>query len=307
MSEIKVWWQQRQKISLNRHSVIFIAVLLMFAGLLFLPWQSQISIPGVLEAGHKSDIYPAEDSKIDTIHVRVGQSVKKGALLFTLYKPELQKQKSVLERKSLYLQTRIDRHIGSAVDLDQLDILQRELAKVQTDIAGIARRIGRGEIRAPQDGYISSLINGHKGQWLSRNSALGQIVRTEENEIIAYVEESQLHRILPGASATFYSDSGDQPRTKAEVVRLSETAVATVEHPEVTSLYGGTIAVRQLEDNHLRPEIGIYQVLLLAELIPSGDIPWRIVGRVTIDTPPASPFSHFLSYAASIFIRESGM
>lgn len=307
MKEIKVWWQECRKIALNRHIVIFCLGLLLGVFLLFYPWQSQISVPGVLEAEQKTSIYPAEDAKIAAIHVSVGQNVQKGDSLFTLFMPELEKKRDVLKGKGHYLQTRINRHIGSISDLDQLDILQRQLARVNTDLAGVVRRIERGNVRSPQNGYIATLIDGHKGQWLSRQSALAQVVGVKKTDIRAYVDENQLHRIRLGASAIFYCDSGDQPSRKAEVVSLSETAVAAIDHPEVTSLFGGPIAVRQSGENELHPERGIYQIVLRAEALPSSDTPWRMVGRISIDTPPTSPFSHFLRYAAAVFIRESGM
>lgn len=307
MSEFKIWWQERSNLRSNSHTLVTLFVLILGLVLLFLPWHSKISVPGVLETGKKTTVYPAEDAQISNIHVTNGQRVQKGSLLFTLFMPELEKQRDILISKRNYLKTRINRHIGSSSDLDQIDILQRELAKVNTDVEGVIRRIKRGEIKSPQRGYIAFLIDGHDGQWVSRESKLAQVVGFEKTDIKAYVEENQLYRIEPGASAFFFADSGDQPKRKAKVISLSTTAVATIDHPEVTSLFGGSIAVRQSNMNHLHPENGIYQITLRSDDSNSADISWRTAGQVSIDTAPTSPFSHLLRYAASVFIRESGL
>ncbi len=306
MNEIKIWWQNRQKISLNRNFILTLCIMAAAIGLVFLPWQSQIKIPAVLEAAHKADIYPPEDGQIETIHVKKGSLVQKGDPLFNLSMPDLEKNRIMLERRAAYIQIRIDRHIGSTADLDQFEILQRELAKVKTELAGILHRIKRGQILAPQNGHITTLIDGHRGQWLSSRTRLAQIVDVEKTEITGYLEENQLHRISEGATATFYANSGDLPIVKAKVISVSATAVDFITHPEVTSAFGGPIAVRQLENNLLRPERGVYKIILQIETHPK-NVPWRIAGQANIETLPQSPFSHFLRYAAAVFIRESGM
>jgi putative peptide zinc metalloprotease protein len=306
MNEIKIWWQNRQKISLNRNFILTLCIMAAAIGLVFLPWQSQIKIPAVLEAAHKADIYPPEDGQIETIHVKKGSLVQQGDPLFNLSMPDLEKNRVMLERRAAYIQIRIDRHIGSTVDLDQFEILQRELAKVKTELTGILYRIKRGQILAPQNGHIATLIDGHKGQWVSRQTKLAQIVGIRQTEITAYLEENQLHRIRKGVPATFYSNSGDMASIKAKVISVSATAVDLIAHPEVTSVFGGPIAVRQAENDQLRPERGVYTIILQTEATPE-KIPWRIAGQVNIETLPQSPFSHFLRYAAAVFIRESGM
>ncbi|MDD4650143.1 MAG: HlyD family efflux transporter periplasmic adaptor subunit [Desulfoplanes sp.] len=306
INELKIWWKNRRNISLNLHSAATLAGLLLTGFFLFAPWQNHVLLPAVLETDLKTDVFPRENARITSIHVKEGQEVTRGEILFVLASPELEKKSSMLKRRSTYIQTRIDRHIGSASDLDQLDILQGELAKATTNLEGVLRLVNQGTVCAPQDGYISTMIHGHEGQWVSRQTLLARIVGKQQTHITAYVQEDQLHRIQKGATAFFYGNSGDSTRIPAQVLKVDATAVSVLTHPETASSYGGPIAVRQLENNRLRPERGVYKVVL--EAASSHDtFPWRIVGKVYIKAPPQSLASHFWQYAASVFIRESGL
>jgi putative peptide zinc metalloprotease protein len=306
MNEMKIWWGNRKNMSLNRNLIFTLTIALTTLLLLFLPWQQQVRLPAILEAKHKADIFPPEDGKILTIDLTKGQQVEQGDLLFTLSLPHLAKEQTLLERRIIYLQTRIDRHVGSATDLSQFQILQREQAEAKSNLAGIVSRIERGSIYAPQSGQINELIQGHSGQWVSKRTRLAQIVGHEKNEIIAYLEENQLHRVHIGSPATFYSNNEEFTPQKAKVIDISTTAVSSIDHPEVTSLFGGPIAVNVTKDDKYHPLSGIYKITLKTET-SQNSLPWRIIGQVNIKTPAESPFSHFWRYGVSVFIRESGM
>ena len=304
-NEIQTWWKNRQKISLNRHSAITALVVIAALTLFFLPWQNHIRLPAVLEADLKTDVFPREDAKIVQVPIHEGQWVEPGQVLFVLSFPELEKSKAMLERRIVYLQTRIDRHIGSAFDLDQLDILQGELAKTKADLAGITFRMARGVVRAPHAGRVAKMVRAHLHQWVSGKTLLAQIVGAKRTHVTAYVQEDQLHRVRVGAKAVFYGNSGDTAPIQATVSKLFETATSVLPHPEVASIYGGPIAVRQVGSNLLKPENAFYKVVLRAETTPA-DLPWRMAGQVTVEASSESPVSHFWKYAASVFIRESG-
>lgn len=306
MNEMKIWWKNRQNMSLNRNFFFTLCGIIITIVLLFLPWQQQVRLPAVLEANPKADIFSPEDAKIQTIDLKKGQKIQKGDLLFTLSLPHLEKEQALLERRIIYLQTRIDRHIGSAADLNQFQILQREQAEAKSNLSGIVRRIGRGSILAPQSGQIVDLIHGHPGQWVSNRIRLAQIVGTEKTEVTAYLTESQLHRVHVGSLGTFYPNNEELAPKQAKVISISTTAVSSIDHPEVTSVFGGSLAVNVTRDNNYKPLSGIYKITLQTKIHKEA-LPWRIVGQVNIEAPAQSPFSHFWRYAASVFIRESGM
>lgn len=306
MNEMKIWWKNRHNMSLNRNFVFTLCGTTMLVILLFLPWQKQVRLPAVLEANHQADIFPPEDAKIVSFDLKKGEMIQKGDLLFTLSFPQLEKEQTMLERRIVYLQTRIDRHIGSAADLSQFQILRREQVEAKSKLSGIVHRMARGAIIAPQSGQLAELIQAHPGQWVSNRTKLTQIVGREKTEVTAYLEESQLHRVRVGALATFYSNNDELSQKQAKVMGISATSVSSIEHPEVTSIFGGSIAVYAAGDNNYHPQSGIYKIILQTETYKES-LPWRIVGQVNIETPAQSPFSHFWRYAASVFIRESGM
>lgn len=304
--ELMFWWKKREHLSINRHVAVTLCMVLLAVTFLVIPWQQHVILPAVLESEKKTDIFPHENAKLSAIHVAEGNLVQKGDLLFELSYPELEKALLMTERRIAYLKTRIDRHIGSISDLDQFEILQQQLAKAKTGLEGIEVRMQRGMIRSPQQGQVTRMIKGHVGEWISRDELLARIVGKNRVRMTAYVPEDELWRIQKEAPATFYATSGDITSVRAKVVEIDETAVSILPHPETASAHGGSIPVRQLKNHTLRPEKGVYKVILAVDTQP-GDIPWRIPGSVRIKAPGQSLASHFVRFALSVVIRESGM
>lgn len=306
MTEMKVWWKSRAGIKLNYNLVITVLLLLTIVSLLFAPWQQQLRLPGVLVVGSKIDIYPTEDAQITKIHISRGQKVKRGELLFSLISPGLIKEKEILNRQQEFLETQINRFVGSAIAQGELVVQQRELAKINIKLKGVEERIEKGDIRSPKDGYIATLQNVHQWQWVSRKSLLTQITGEQYTKIISYIEESQLHLIKPQMSAIFIANSGDLPSVPAQVESISAAAVSDLKHRELSSTFGGAIPVRVVQGEKLHPEHGMYMVNMQVQesfLFPTRSI----LGQVNIKIRAQSPFASFWRYGASVLIRESGI
>lgn len=306
MREVRVWFANRSGSFINaRFLLILVTLVLLFASLI-VPWQGKILLPAVLEVDEKVDIYPGEDGVLRSIQVEEGQYVKQGQLLFELTFPELEKKAIMLERQVVYLQARLDRHVGSRTDLKQLDVLQKKLAKVLTNLDGIHRRMELGYIHAPKSGRISKLIQAHSGQWVATTMFLAQIIGKDWTYLTAYVDENQLHRVKTDALALFYDNSGGIVSLPTVVTDVSATAVQLLPHYELASVYGGPIAVRQLSKENYRPENGLYKITLKTKAKVPNKF-WRTIGTVRIEASAESPIFLAWRYAASVFIRESGL
>lgn len=305
ISEISEWTKNQRGRSINYRIVLTTASFLLLFTSLFTPWQNNIFLPAVLEVDEKTEVYSGENGIIRSIKVEEGQEVQQGQVLFDLVMPELEKDGAILNRKAVYLQTRLDRHVGSAKDLQQLDVLQKELARVQTDLSGINERMDQGVIHAPSAGHITRLTQAFPGQWVSQKTLLAQITGKSWTHITAYLHEDTLHRVQEGSEALFYRNYGETAPIPAEIVKISATSIATLPHPEMSSVHGGPIAVRKISNSYYRPESSFYRVTLKTQENVE-DVFWRTAGHVRVQAMAESPIVRLGRYALSVLIRESG-
>ncbi|MCG8568398.1 MAG: HlyD family efflux transporter periplasmic adaptor subunit [Desulfobacterales bacterium] len=302
LKEIKAWREIPGLIRINGRLILSLGIVTVILLTAFVPWQSRLTLPAVLEARETTTVYSQASGLLKQIHVQPGQQVNTGELLFELVMPELEKKKTMLLRRADYIQIRLDRHIASPKDLNELDILTQQWIQVQTDLKGIEKQIRQGRITAPGNGRVSQLIQQTPGQWVRENQPMAMIVSPEFNRITAYLKENQLHRIPENASALFY---GPQPTPHTAVVtEIATTAMALLPHGELASVHGGPIPVRQTPARELKPEKSVYQVTLEIPIPVTGFF-HRLPGQVRIHARPESPAIRAWHYALSVFIRES--
>ena len=142
-----------------------------------------------------------------------------------------------------------------------------------------------------------------QGEWLAQDEVLG-VIKTSNTSIIAYVEEADLNRLEIGAEGLFYPEGGDLAPLNAKVITVDRVGTRQLIMAELASKYGGEIAVREDEQQHLIPEQGIYRVLLSVNQ-PINN-PSTLRGRLSLDTPPESLIGRLWRSALAVLIRESG-
>ena len=99
----------------------------MFA--MLVPWRTSLSLPAVIEEGVVLDIFASEDSKIRKVNVSHNQHVAEGDLLVVMTSPLISnKVEKAIDRVKM-IQQKLDRRVGSKLDLSNLLILENELQK----------------------------------------------------------------------------------------------------------------------------------------------------------------------------------
>ena len=99
----------------------------MFA--MLVPWRTSLSLPAVIEEGIVLDIFASEDSKIRKVNVSHNQYVAEGDLLVVMTSPLISnKVEKAIDRVKM-IQQKLDRRVGSKLDLSNLLILENELQK----------------------------------------------------------------------------------------------------------------------------------------------------------------------------------
>ncbi|MDT8871335.1 HlyD family secretion protein [Komagataeibacter rhaeticus] len=110
----------------------------------------------------------------------------------------------------------------------------------------------------------------HVGDTLKQHDYIGSIITEDHAAIEAYVHETDISFIQPGAKASFMANSPGAKRITGHVRSISVASVPDIDALEQASLYGGHIKAHRDETSHrIVPEEAVYQVIIL----PDGPLP----------------------------------
>lgn len=299
------WWQRRQAMRLNRHTLVSLLVLTGLVLLLVLPWRSSVSVPGVLLAGEFRPVFVKEGGQISEILVRPGARVDNQTPLVRLTQPELAHALSQTRSELALVQAKIQRQAGSARDLqDALVLTQQEMA-LQTRLSSLMKKAERLVLRAPIQGQVSQMDNLQIGQWVSENSPLLTLRSEQGLRVMALVPSDDLHRVEEGAQATWISNLPGSPRLDLTLRRIDQTAVQQLLWPELAADFGGVVPVSQ-DANHVRRPLGAWYQVELAASAPQLAPTQQQAGQILIEAKAETVMGRYWRHAAAIWMRESG-
>lgn len=142
------------------------------------------------------------------------------------------------------------------------------------------------------------------GDWTGRHQTIGRLVRAGERHVVTYVDDRDIHRIAPGDRALFVADGLGGPNLRLEVAGIDRDATRTLTEPELASLFGGHVLVRE-KNGALYPEQAVYRVVLT--VVADGESAqhaWR--GHLSIAGSWKAPGLRFLRQALAVLWREAG-
>ena len=304
-NELLQWWQRRKALRLNRHTLLTLIGLmaLVLAGIT--PWRSTVNVPAVLLAGEFQPIYAPERGRVIELLTAPGDRVSVHQTLIRLEQPDLSHALAQTHRELALVEEKIQRQAGSAKDLQDTLVLARQRIELQTRIESLTQRQSRLTLRAPMDGRVSQMESLQTGQWVSEHSPLLSLRSEQGLRIMALIPAQDLHRVQEGAKARWISNLPGSPRLELQLTRIDETALPLLKWPELASEFGGPVAVRKDAHQQLRPEGAWYQLELVtpdAQLAPAQ----QQTGQVLIEGKAESLLARYWTFAAAVWIRESG-
>jgi len=304
--EFKVWRKYWPQLRQRGRTRISGAIFLFSVLLLAVPWPTRISTSALLRPAQQWLVYAPEHARVSQINFREGQHVKAGTTIFQLESPELSSRSANLQAKL----ARLERQTGSGVfDLGQRaqwQTLQQEKAMVEAEWALLQTDAARYAPIAPFDGVLRDLDPELRpGAWLSRNEVLGRLVNNGTLQVLAYLNEEEVAHVSTGDTARFYADGLEGPFLLLTVSRIDSDASRTLAEPELSTLYGGTLQVRE-KRGILYPDRSAYRVTLEASEVPSSLLhqAWR--GKVVIAGSWSVPAWQFARTGLTLFWREAG-
>lgn len=305
--EIDEWWRRREHMKLNRQTLLSLLILGAGLWLLITPWQSRVSLPATLESAEFSLMFPPTPARIKAVHVKSGDHVHQGQLLYTLEAPDLAHAIAMSTRELELLQRLIQRQAASSTTLEQLGVLESQLSTELANLRGYQQRSERLNVVAPITGILRDIPNGlSPGLWINEEFSLGRIVSPAEMRLRAYVKGDDLDRITPNASAEFYPEDPLKNALKVRVTKVEQLGISALDNPYLASTLGGPIAVREDQNRSAIPLEPLYRVNLTPEDKKALPLDHITRGAVHVEAEAISPLHRFWRIIAGVMIRESG-
>lgn len=305
-AEILVWRRrlaEGRRPSLASRPVATLACCAFVLLALILPWRRELLAPALERAERQTTLYVSEPGQLVS-RAENGRRVAGGDPVFVLASPSLNAQKLGALAKLAGIDARMKGQSFDAGQADMIEVGQKELEGAFASVDQINAQQALLSVRAPFSGEVVDVPPTlHEGEWLARREPLGVLIDPSSTRVEAFVSESDLSRLHPGAQAKFFPENGDPP-IALEVESISGASVSSLDVPELASIYGGGVAVRKEADNRLVPEASIYRVLLRPtdRTIKVGR---RLRGEVSIEADRTSVLGQVYRRAVAVLIREA--
>ena len=259
--EIKHWWTLRMTILSKTRGRVTLIICLALLALFFVPWQSKVHAPAIIRPVLQTEIFSIVPARIETIHVKIDQTVTSGQPLIDLSSESLAFKRKLSEQRIAMLTAQLNRQASNLDERRLSAILDDDLKTEKLTLQSIDKEIAQLTILAPHDGLINALPQGlHEGRYVTHTDQLMQIVDSREFEVLALAPEGSSMRLSKGAEFIFINDDVQAPKITGHLSHLAPTTEAFIMEPILTSVTGGPLAVYEDDNGHLVPNSPVFKV-----------------------------------------------
>ena len=305
--EMKAWWQLRGQMRWN--SAARRTALLFGAALFFVlwPWQSTIRAPAVLGAAQTQGVYLPHAARLLNTLPAAGTSVKAGDELARLASPELLAQLALAQAEEEQLRWQLTQQSFDARLREAGPALRKRWEQAAETVAGLQLEVKRLTLTAPFDAEVTDVnTDAHPGAWLPAGERLMLLVSPGGSKVDAYVDEHGLERLTDGAQqATFIADLPGHPAVQCSGVSPHPVQLPQLEHPGVTTLFGGELPAQRKDDGRVVPLNAVFRVRL-TDCSPVESTTRERSGVALLHGRSESLLGRAARTAASVWQREAG-
>ncbi|WP_287459542.1 DUF4347 domain-containing protein [Sphingomonas sp.] len=236
-----------------------------------------------------------------------GQQVKAGTPIARLVSPDIDRDIARTRVQIAELEARSGRATADAEDRANFRVLRSDLAGQRLNLAGLVARREKLTLVAPADGMITDISEQMTaGRWLSGDEPIARLVSPRRYDVQAYVDEADLWRLEPGATARFVPDDAASASRPARLDEIASAAAEQMEFPALASTNGGPIPVNQRDDGALKPLKAIYRLHLTTptDADAANRLAQRRTGVVVIHARPSSPLLQWFRAIGRIWRAE---
>lgn len=279
---------------------------LVLLGIIFILWpqQSYINAPARLEPAAHSDIFAPLSAHLVKIHVETDNIVKAGDILFELHAPALEFATAQSRARLALLDAQLARSSSNLAERRSGSLLNDERRREQARLDGLIAQRRELKIYAPQAGRVSGLTPRlHEGRVIQAAQPLARISSLQSAALLALAPEQDAAKIKAGAPVKFIADDPAFPALKSQLKQLAPTARAQISEAELTSQFGGKIAVHPEDQDGFIPVSPVYEVK--ADMTPSSAYLGRtVIGVARIKAQRQSYASRIGRQILRVLIRE---
>lgn len=291
-------------ITANRRGRITLTLCAIALGLFFLPWQTRISAPALMQPAQQTIIFPLSSAYIDRIHIHNGDFVSKGELLMSLSSDRLMFERAQSRQRLKLLTAQLDRQASSLTERRSGATLAQTYAAEEMKLLALEADIKRLNIYAPQDGIVTELPETlHVGRYVRTSDSLMRIVSAQAQNLIALPSDIEAARLSENAAFKFISDDASAEPVKGRLTAMAPTSEAVITDMLLTSIAGGKIAVNPNENEQLLAHTPVFKVQGKAH--GKVHLSREQRGIVKIKATPQSPARALWRSVIRVLIRET--
>lgn len=302
-NEVKEWWKLRDQITLNPTTRRTLILLAAGVGLLFIPWQNDVSTAAVFKA-KSNDLYLHTAGRL--VSLKPVGGVLEGESVFEFESPALDLR--IEEARNRY-----EELSWSRSSLGFNERLRRERLIVESDLRTQNQKLRtlveeqlRLTITAPFDGLLVDISpEAVAGDWLPVGQKLATVVDPSDVRVEAYLPEDQLSRIELGMPARFYPENPEHGVIDLEVADIEFMGTPELDNLYLASTFGGNVAVRESPQGDLLTVRSHYKIHLMP-VDKSLTVNQVVRGTAVIEGNRISLFNQIRRRIVAVFIRETG-
>ncbi len=302
--ELTFWWSQHMIILTRRRGRLTLSLCAALLALFFLPWQTRISAPALMQPALQTEVFPLSSAHIDHIYIQNGGVVTAGDLLMSLSSESLMFERSQSRQRLKLLSAQLDRQASNLTERRLGATLMQRYAAEDMKLQAIETDIKRLNIYAPHDGLVTELPpNLHVGRYIRTSDRLMRIVSPQSQTLLALPNDIAAARLSKDASFLFISDDATARPIKGRLTTLAPTSEAVITDTLLTSIAGGKIAVNPDESGQLLAHVPVFKVQGHAQGQMHLSRAQR--GIVKIKAKPQSPARALWRSVIRVLIRET--
>ncbi|WNL33775.1 HlyD family efflux transporter periplasmic adaptor subunit [Arcobacter cryaerophilus gv. pseudocryaerophilus] len=302
--ELKIWWSKRENVSLNKRNISSLTFIFVFLLLIFIPWNSSIKMPAIIETQNYFEFYPAEDAYIEKIYFSNAQIVKKDDLLLKIKSPMIEHKIEQVLKELEQIKLEINKQAGFKENLNRRFVLEENLLKKENELEGLQKVKEKFEVRASFNGKIYFTNSFKQNQWISKKEPVFVLYDNLNYKIVGFCNENDFKLLKQNSEAKFIFSSGDTKDIKTTVKTISKVSIPYLEYIELSSDFSGDIATRQDLNKQLKTEQAYYKILINLEDKDLNFIT-RNQGVLVTQGEYSSIISKLYKKIISVIIRES--
>ncbi len=306
INEIKVWKTMKERIRESHRYRLTTVMCFILLSLFFIPWNTRITTPAILQALNKATIHSVSSGRIKEVFVKEGDKLTAGQPLLILVSPGLEDEITRTQRQYEVTELRSQRRASNLDDLENMQVVLQQLQELRSRLKGLYEMRDELTVRSPIDGTLVDMQNNlHPGRWINSKLRLAHVAQLDSPSLQGVIEGRKLSQVKVDQEAVFIPDEPELDTVKARVVEIEDANIQVMDTLYFASIYGGDVAVREDRKKGLVPEESLYRIKFKPVDIEKV-VPRVVKGVVHITGEPRSFAFRTYDLIATVLVRESG-